>query len=452
MKKLIKFAIILVSILLISNAIADEDITGIWEGKLVTGPGSEMTVQFKIKKKPDGAYSALINSPDQGALKNIPASSVSYESNKLKIDVADLNGSFEGEVKDNIIEGKWSQEGTSFPLNLIPYVEPTLSKESMAILKGRWQGNLEHPLIEKLVIVFRFEESKTGDFIGFMDVPAQGARNIPINTINMEGNELTLKINMAMLEYKAKLVDNKFDGKWIQGGQELPLSLEKGGEEIINRLSLSEESFQKLAGYWNGALTTPQGSFTVVVRFEKTKQGDFVGFVDSPDIGANDIPITEASLSDSGEFTFKIPGLQFEYNGQLSENEITGESKQGGMKNPLNLMRGKPKPMVLDLSKDAIRQLLGKWHGKVDTPQGTIRIYFRFEQTDKGEPIGFMDSPDQGRNNISIKKAGLEQDNITLEISGPVKTEYKGKLSGDTITGQLTSPGGSFDVTMERVK
>lgn len=452
MKKTCMILMVLIA-LCFNVASAEENLSGIWEGKLVTGPDAELTVQFKIKREADGSYTALINSPDQGGLKNIPATSVTYDSNTLKIDVKEVSGSFEGVVKDNVIDGKWSQAGTSFPLSLKPYVRPTLSEASMDILMGKWQGMLKTPVAD-LTIVFRFEKTKAGDFVGFLDVPAQSAHGIVINDVILDDGNLTLKVNAAALQYKATLSDSGFDGKWIQGTQEYPLSLKKGGEDIVNRLELSEASYDILSGPWNGKITIPQGpvTVTIVLRFEKTEQGDIVGFLDSPDQGTSGVAITDASL-ENGTFSVKIKGLRVEFDGKLAGNEMVGEWKQAGRGLPLTLKKGKAQGTTLALSQAAMDQLAGKWHGKVDTQQGqgTLRITVRFEKNDGGDAVGYLDSPDQGRSGIPINEAKLEEGNLTFKVS-VLMAEYKGKLSGDTITGQLSLGPKSFDVPLERGK
>lgn len=442
--------LMMLTALCFNSALAAENIAGIWEGKLVLAPGSELTVQFKIKQSDDGSYSALINSPDQGGLKNIPATSVAYDSETLKIVATEVNGSFEGIVKGGIIDGQWSQEGTTFPLSLRPYEEPSLSPEAVGILMGRWQGKLDSPVAD-FMMVFRFEKSGSGDLVGFLDVPAQAARGIPISEIIMDSENLIVKIKPAMAEYRATRAGDGFDGKWIQGGQEIPLVLKKGGKAQIDLLDLSKASFDILSGPWNGKLDIPQGplkTITVVLRFEKTTQGDIVGFMDAPDQGRSGLPITGASVVD-GAFNFKISGAQVEYQGQLSDDGMVGEWKQMGRGLPLTLKKGKAQIKKLSLSRTAIEQLSGRWEGRVDTQQGTLRVVFRFERTDQGDALGYVDSPDQGSTNVPISEAQLEDGNFTLKVSG-LMVEYKGKLSGDTITGQLTQGGKSYDVPLER--
>ena len=452
MKKVCVFLMML-TLLLFGNALAWEDISGIWEGKLVVAPGSELVMQFKIKQKEDGSYGVIVNIPAQGGTKNVPADSVSYDhdANRLKLEVAEYNGSFEGVVADNSIDGKWSQQGSSFPLVLRPYVEAKLSQASMDTLRGRWQGKLDSPLAD-FMIVFRFEKSDTGDFVGFMDVPAQGARGIPISDIALDNGDLTLEINPIASTYKATFADNRFKGKWLQAGQEIPLTLEKGGKEEIHRLALSEASLEAISGHWNGKLTIPQASMTItiVLRFEKTDQGDIIGFLESPDQGASAIPITEAEL-DNGAFIFKVKGRGVEYAGNLAEDTMVGKWKQMGLpgEQDLALKKGRVKAKELALSAADMERLSGRWQGRVDTPQGTLRVVFRFETTDEGAQVGYLDSPDQGARNIPINEATLTEGDLALKISG-LAAEYKGKLSGDAISGQMTIRNQSFDVPLER--
>jgi len=117
MKKLIMVFILLFSVLFCNSALAADDITGTWQGKLVPAPGSELDIQFVITRGDDGAYSVVLNSPDQGAIKDIKASSVVFDSGKLTMDVTDLSGAYEGVLKDGKFEGNWKQEGELIPLN-----------------------------------------------------------------------------------------------------------------------------------------------------------------------------------------------------------------------------------------------------------------------------------------------------------------------------------------------
>jgi hypothetical protein len=214
------------------------------------------------------------------------------------------------------------------------HASTTLSKEDQEKLLGSWNGKLETPG-GSLTAVFRFEMTKEGEFVGFMDSPDQGGYNIPVTGIEIEDGTVTIKVSSLQAEYKGKMTGDEIVGEFKQGPQPLPLTLKKGEYKApVNSLSLSKEAMDQLLGKWQGKL----GPLTLVFRFEKTEKGDFVGFLDSPDQGAKGIPITEAALTD-GRLELKVKAIGGEFGGQLSGNTLSGEWKQMGQSNPLTLTK-----------------------------------------------------------------------------------------------------------------
>lgn len=115
----VQIAAALISIIILSNIslAAEPDITGIWMGT-VEIPTGAVRIVFKINKDAQGSFSATMDSPDQGAT-NIPVSKVSFENNKLILDVQLIRGSYEGTLKpDGTIDGQLKQSGASLPLAL----------------------------------------------------------------------------------------------------------------------------------------------------------------------------------------------------------------------------------------------------------------------------------------------------------------------------------------------
>ena len=92
-----------------------QDITGQWNGVLKV-QAVQLRIVFHITKM-DSAYSATMDSPDQGA-KGIPVTTTSFENPKLKLEVKNAGITYEGELKDNIIEGSFKQGTLSTQLNL----------------------------------------------------------------------------------------------------------------------------------------------------------------------------------------------------------------------------------------------------------------------------------------------------------------------------------------------
>ncbi len=95
-----------------------ENFKGIWEGTLKFS-GTELRVVFKISEKPNGNFTATMDSPDQGAT-NIPVSEVIIDNKKLHLNVKAVFGIYEGELQEDglSIKGEWKQSGLTLPLLL----------------------------------------------------------------------------------------------------------------------------------------------------------------------------------------------------------------------------------------------------------------------------------------------------------------------------------------------
>ncbi len=94
---------------------------------------------------------------------------------------------------------------------------------------------------------------------------------------------------------------------------------------------------QDITGKWNGILKI-QGN-QLILFFNITKAGSgYSTTMDSPDQGANGIPVTNTVFENS-KIKFEIVNAKIEYNGELKGDEITGVFKQNGYEFPLNLSR-----------------------------------------------------------------------------------------------------------------
>lgn len=426
--------IILAALLTIfaTAGMAQQDVSGTWAGDLAVGPDTSLQILFVLTRQPDGSYSAVVTSTDPGGIKDMPATSVSFDGNQLELAVEALSGSYEGTFADGTFSGNWTQPGSSIPLTLAPYVAPTLTDADKDLLRGSWVGKLQTPL-GAYNMVFRFEDGDDGELTGFLDSPDEGARGIPITNIELTDGKLEFRVPRAVLTYTATIADGKMnDGTWSQRGQDIPLSMERG-EFVPEGLKLSDEAFSRLEGSWTGKLSNPAGAEVhVVFRFERNDSGDIVVFLDSPDQGAKDIPVTEASL-DGDQLSMTVRAAQASYAATFSDGRIEGTWTQGPSPQPLVLTPGtyEPAAAVLDLSDEAMAALEGTWRGKM----GPADIVFRFERTPNGEPVAFLDVPAGGVSGVPIASVSLTDSDI--EVSIPARSvTYTGKLDGSQITGQ----------------
>jgi len=94
------------------------EIVGSWLGTLAV-QGTQLRIVFHIAEGEDGALTATMDSPDQGAA-GIPVSEVTYAEGHLRLVSATVAGEFEGDLSadGSQLVGEWRQGGFTLPLTL----------------------------------------------------------------------------------------------------------------------------------------------------------------------------------------------------------------------------------------------------------------------------------------------------------------------------------------------
>ena len=427
------------------SAWAQTDIAGTWTGMLAAAPGATLEVHFVLTRAGDG-YTAVLKSPTQGAIPETPATSVSFADNRLVIAVDSLAGRYEGTLADGKFAGNWSQQGTAIPLELAPFAERVMSAEAKAALLGSWVGDLAVPQANiTLAIVLRFEQDATGSVVGFLDSPDQGATGIPLANISFADGQLSVGVPQAAAEYKGTLSGDRIEGTFSQLGQGTPLVLTKG-EYRPRGAELSQEAIDRLEGSWVGRVSNAAGgSLAVVFRFESNGPGNVVAFLDSPEQGAANIPISELTL-EGDQLSFVIPAAQANFRGTLSADAMTGSWAQGNASQELTMARGEyvPTVTVLELSAEAMQRLAGAWRGTM----GQNQIIFRFENTADGA-VGSVEVPAGSGRRLPVTQASLTGDAVEIGMSA-VGVTISGTLAGDRITAQWRQGPQSTPLTLTR--
>ena len=449
MKFFMKVLILLFSLLFASNAFASEDITGKWQGKLVPAPGSELVIDFIITRADDGTYSVVLNSPDQGAIKDIKAGSVVYDSGRLTMDVPDLSGAYEGNYKDGKFKGNWKQEGTSLPLNLSPYKKPVLSVEARELLLGQWYG----PMTVTLTAVIQFEMTD-GKFTGYLNIPERGDRKIPIDDVVLDGDNFSFVLTAnGGMPYKGKLANNEIVGTLFQKNQPVRITLKKGKYVAPNyALKLPKETMDKLSGEWHGQLKMPANMMHIKFEFKTSKKGEFVGFYGAPENKIKNIPVTEAKLKD-GKLALKLKLANCEFKGEIKGDKYTGVWSQAGLSPiTLTMKKGEYVPPVykLDLPGEARDLLSGEWIGE-SSNTAAATLVLRFKNTKEGDFVGFVDSPDAGTSSIPITEIEFKDNNITAQVPH-IGGAFKGKFADNALTGVWREGTMPTEVTFKKGK
>ena len=434
----------LIGIFVAGPGFAQTDISGTWTGDLTVAPGSSLEIHFILSRDGDG-YSAVLTSPDQGGIQDLPATSANFDGVQLELVVDALQGRYEGTLEGGSFSGNWYQLDTAIPLNLEPFTERVLSDADKAMLDGSWIGELSIQGTT-LAIVFRFETDDAGQFVGFLDSPDQGANGVGVANIEIDNGELSFDIPQIGGRYVAVLTAESMQGTFSQVGMTFPLNMTRG-QYVSRGLELSQEAFARLEGPWHGSVQSPTGAnVTVVFRFEANDDGGFAGYLDSPDQGATGIPIGEVTV-EGDQLSLVIPAARASFTATLEQDQIVGSWAQGNFSNPLTMMRGQyvPSAVPLDLSDDAYGQLAGTWRGTM----GPLEIIVRFETAANGSKVAFLDVPAQGASGMTIPEASLSEGTLVFRLPA-LGVTYEGTLSGGTVTGQWAQGPGSNPLTLTR--
>lgn len=334
------------------RAAATPDLAGVWQGKLTVDASNSLSVQFTFTRGSNGAYTAVLNSPDNPALKDVATTGVSWDGTNLKLQVPSLSGSFAGALKDGKVSGQWTQPGGTLPLVLAPYKKPVMTAATVKPLVGSWNGTVAAGAAPAMV--FQFKQAAGGGIEGTFSIPDQGVNNMPVTNIVFENGDLSVKVPLGqtLLEYKGKLAGDQITGKLKVPNPQappdgVPLNLKRGEyKAVVAALKLSAEAFAQLNGRWKGPLelTNPQTgqkqTINLILRFEASAKGEYLGYVDSPDQGAIGLVVSEATLAD-GKLAVKVPVIGGQFSGTLADRTITGEWAQpaANFKQALTLTR-----------------------------------------------------------------------------------------------------------------
>ncbi len=102
------------------------------------------------------------------------------------------------------------------------------AEQSPTDIKGDWLGVLKVAGME-LRLVIKIKTTDQGGLTATMDSPDQGATDIPIDKVTFSGDTLRFEAAAMMMSYVG-LIDSSraiVVGNFTQGGQELPLTLER---------------------------------------------------------------------------------------------------------------------------------------------------------------------------------------------------------------------------------
>ena len=110
-----------------TQAAPKQEISGTWQGKLsLQAPNGEVRLVFKISKADGGALKALVYAIDRDP-EPFSATSITLKGATLQVSIQLLQSVFEGTLggDGNTITGKWTQDASTLPLNLVRATDQT---------------------------------------------------------------------------------------------------------------------------------------------------------------------------------------------------------------------------------------------------------------------------------------------------------------------------------------
>ena len=96
--------------------------------------------------------------------------------------------------------------------------------------------------------------------------------------------------------------------------------------------------------------------------------------------------------------------------------------------------------------------LVGRWQGTLAVGDVQLRLVFEVSESEEGELVATLDSPDQGATGIPVDAVELEGDTVRFDLHA-MGAVYAGRLNEErtVVTGEWRQSGRVFPLEIERV-
>jgi hypothetical protein len=210
---------------------------------------------------------------------------------------------------------------------------------------GHWEGVIKGAGKDVAITVDLAVDQK-GGWVGAMGMPAQGARDIPLSGITVQGDA----VHFRMFDAAESPV---FDGKLAAGGaaisgqvsgsgESTAFELKRNGEAVIQTPRASTPLSNDFVGTWEGLLGGGDRQLRLELKLAVTADGTGAGTLMSVGNASPQIPITTITQKDN-RVEFEIRAIGGSYSGVLGDSraEISGNWTQAGAATPLVFHRTK---------------------------------------------------------------------------------------------------------------
>lgn len=165
-------------------------------------------------------------------------------------------------------------------------------------LQGSYSGTLQ---VKDSQMELIFNISSTNDeYKATLDVPAQGATGIELDSVNLQNKQLTISSAKLKMTYKGTLSEDGINGTYEQMGEQYPLHLKKTIKKKPGNTTLpsSESTLSTLASKETGTykysvedyFKTPEA-----YSFKLSPDGKFISYLKRRESGERDLYIKETA-------------------------------------------------------------------------------------------------------------------------------------------------------------
>jgi hypothetical protein len=189
-----------------------------------------------------------------------------------------------------------------------------------------------------------------GKFRGSIDLPEQGAKDIPATSVTANGTNAVIKWDGLQASFNGRLSGdgNQLSG-WFthMGGKsnEVTFSRLDGPFQLLPKeISYTPKNAEDALGYWKGTLDAGPQKLHLIFHIGRTPDGTIAGTLASPDQGGQEIPMSTGSFT-TPSLKMEWKGIRGKFEGELSKDgqTIDGKWEQFGNPMPLKLERSTDK-------------------------------------------------------------------------------------------------------------
>ena len=210
--------------------------SGHWEGKIQI-PNHELPVAVDLAKTSAGEWIGSVSIPD--SVTDVPLSDIVVNGKTLRFS-ARLPGmtTFDGTLNAETagVSGTVSNVEGGVPFQLTRAGEalvrvPPPSSVLPKAFDGTWEGIVDHDGKSRRVLI-RLRSATDGTALGTIVAVDQGNLEIPVTTVTVHDNDLTLDVRAVSATYRGTLgTDGAITGEWLERSARLALTVRRAAHD-----------------------------------------------------------------------------------------------------------------------------------------------------------------------------------------------------------------------------